>query len=265
MMCKFKKGFTLAEMLLSIIIIGVISAIAIPSLRETADMSSNIALLKKAHSTAANAFAQLQAELGPPMYWTVRDSGDASIDDGRVFVDGKAKGISWALKKKIASKPLVLSDDYTVKTLNGTAFTTSSDKIDDTAISLIDAGFESTDGMYWFPSQTYTGCQHERDVLSAPIAYYNLFDNLWGAPAYAAAPSVPKEKVYLCGMLMVDTNGAKKPNRMGIDVFVFDITIDGIVPHSSSTDDCQSLRGDGFTCSRKAIYGDSKALSFIYD
>jgi hypothetical protein len=31
-------------------------------------MSSNIALLKKAHSTAANAFAQLQAELGPPMY-----------------------------------------------------------------------------------------------------------------------------------------------------------------------------------------------------
>ena len=265
MMCKFKKGFTLAEMLLSIVIIGVISAIAIPSLRETTDMSSNIALLKKAHSTAANAFAQLQAELGPPMYWTVRDSGDATIDDKRVFTDGNAKGISWALRKKMGSNPLMPSNSYTVKTLNGTTFSVSSDKIDDTAISLIDAGFESTDGMYWFPSQTYTGCQHERDVLSAPMAYYNLFDNLWGAPAYAAPLPVPKETIYLCGMLVVDINGAKKPNRMGVDVFVFDITIDGIVPHSSSTDDCQSMSDDGFTCSRKAIYGDSKALSFIYD
>lgn len=259
MMCKFKKGFTLAEMLLSIVIIGVISAIAIPSLRETTDMSSNIALLKKAHSTAANAFAQLQAELGPPMYWTVKNSGDESIENQRVFADGKYDRLSWVLKKKIVSTPNSIPNNYMVKILSGSNF---GKEIRGTKIDYSGA-FQSMDGMFWFPSKTHDGCQYEINEAPSPVPL--SFFNFVGSPAYAAPPPSWKKTLYLCGMVMVDINGAKKPNRMGIDVFVFDITVDGVVPHSESTDDCANFDGNGYSCAKKAIYEGPKALSFIYE
>ena len=52
----------------------------------------------------------------------------------------------------------------------------------------------------------------------------------------------------------------------GIDVFVFDITPDGVIAHSSSTDDCSNIKSHkGYTCSSKVLMQGDKALDFIYE
>lgn len=231
-------AFTLAEVLLTLTIIGVIAAMTIPTLKESSDRAANLSLLQKAYSTSANAFSQLQAENGSPLFWKMQDGG-------RVFVDGSSANISKFLKQKmnVAAETNVIPSDYKIKSLKGTG--ADSFTIDDTKVKIKDNAdaFQTADGMLWFPSNTYAGCKYSKDV----------------------ANSAKKTTVYLCGLLMVDTNGPKKPNRMGLDVFVFDITTDGIQPHNSKTDDCANLRGDGYTCSVKALSGNDKALNFIYD
>lgn len=225
MINKTKIAFTLAEMLLSIFIIGVVAGIALPTLKDTSDKTTNIALVKKAYSNATNAFAQLQAELGPPIYWV------NPLDNKRVFTNGDSVGVASLFKRKITSQSF---DDYVGATyLNGSASEGDAMKDPQSGSKISYSGnntFRSSDGMYWFFSETNTGCLSN-----------------------------------LCGLIMVDINGVKKPNRLGIDVFVFDITTDGVVPHFSKTDDCNDMKGNGFTCSSKVIRGGEKSLDFIYE
>lgn len=236
MFSKKTNAFTLAEVLLTLMIIGVIATLTIPSLKETADKSANLSLLQKAYSSIANVFAQIQAENGPALYWKTKDGS-------RVFVDSSSENISTIFKQKmnVAAETGFLSDDYQIKTLKGSG--SDSFKIDETTVAIKDntSSFQTTDGMMWFPSNTYSGCKYTKKSEDAQ-----------------------KETIYLCGLLIVDTNGTKKPNRMGIDVFVFDITTEGIKPHSGK-DDCSDMNGDGYTCAAKALSGDDKALDFIYE
>lgn len=238
MFSKKITAFTLAEVLLTLTIIGVIAALTIPALKESSDRSANLSLLQKAFSTSANAFAQLQAENGPPLYWKLQDGS-------RVFVDGKSENVSKFFKQKmnVAAETNIIPSDYKIKSLKGTA--ADSFKIDDTTVKIKGNtdSFQTADGMLWFPSNTYSGCKYSKSVTG----------------------SSSKTTVYLCGLLVVDTNGPKKPNRMGLDVFVLDITSDGVQPHNSSTDDCANLNGAGYTCAVKALSGDERALNFIYD
>ena len=259
----YKKitAFTLAEILVTLMIIGVISAVTIPSLKESSDKSANLALLQKAYSTASNAFAQLQTENGSPLYWKLPNGN-------RVFTDGTSENISKFLQQKmnVASKTDFISSDYKIKSLKGND--SDSFQIDDTTVAIKDnaSAFQTADGMMWFPSNTYSGCQHEKEMTRFSAFYQpSFFEKFFLiSPVYAAPFIKITQTIYLCGLLIVDTNGPKKPNRMGIDVFVFDITTEGVKPHSGA-DDCSNLNGNGYTCSAKALSGNPKALDFIYD
>lgn len=59
-----KKGFTLAEVLLVLVIIGVIAALTIPNLTASSDLAANIAGTKKAHSTLNQALEKTKATFG---------------------------------------------------------------------------------------------------------------------------------------------------------------------------------------------------------
>lgn len=142
---KNKKAFTLAEVLVSLTIIGVIAAVALSTLKDTSDKSTNIALMKKAYATASNAFAQLEAENGAPIYWMQSDNKT------RVF-DGNATGISKALKSKMnVAKDNVTG--YSVVALNGKTFSSVNSLDLDTSVT-----FATADGMYWLLTKTSSGC-----------------------------------------------------------------------------------------------------------
>ncbi len=243
------KAFTLAEVLVTLVIIGVISALTIPTLKEASDRSANIAALKKAYSTLSNAFAELQAEHGSPIYWQVpADAANAPEDiKGRRVFGADAKAFAWMLKQKISVGQAggVPPAGYEIKNLSGSSFGTTEGKIDEASVSLDDdsgeLSFQSADNMFWFPSATYQGCRYEKEIADTQ-----------------------SESVNLCGYVVVDTNGAKGPNRMGFDVFVFDISTNGVIPHAGD-DDCSDMSGNGLTCSAKLIKGDEHALDFVYE
>lgn len=51
--------------------------------------------------------------------------------------------------------------------------------------------------------------------------------------------------------IFIDTNGAKNPNKIGVDVFVFDLTQEGFVPYG---------KGFGNRCANNAYYCTSKIM-----
>ena len=70
-----KKAFTLAEVLLSLVIIGVIAAISIPTIVKNYQQQETIAKLKKVYSTLSQTTLKAMADNGPPETWELNGSG----------------------------------------------------------------------------------------------------------------------------------------------------------------------------------------------
>ena len=66
---KFKKAFTLAEVLMTLTIIGVIAAMTIPTLKSHSDEASLIAQTKKAYLSATSALNAAEAKYGDLELW----------------------------------------------------------------------------------------------------------------------------------------------------------------------------------------------------
>ena len=63
---KYNFGFTLAEVLITLVIIGVIAAITVPTLINKTQNQEYVSKLKKAYSTFTQATNQIIAEEGTP-------------------------------------------------------------------------------------------------------------------------------------------------------------------------------------------------------
>ncbi|MFA6989692.1 MAG: type II secretion system protein, partial [Candidatus Gastranaerophilaceae bacterium] len=61
---KFKDGFTLAEVLITLAIIGVVAAMSIPGLINSTNKMENVVALKKAFSTLSSAYHMLATDNG---------------------------------------------------------------------------------------------------------------------------------------------------------------------------------------------------------
>ncbi len=66
---KSKKAFTLAETLLTMMVIGVIAALTIPSMKSHSEMNAIIAQTQKAYLTAQSATKAIEAEHGDLELW----------------------------------------------------------------------------------------------------------------------------------------------------------------------------------------------------
>lgn len=74
----FKQGFTLAEVLITLGIIGVVAAMTLPALQQKLDERANISMLKKFYSEFANATNLLINDYGEPEVWGLRDNDPTS-------------------------------------------------------------------------------------------------------------------------------------------------------------------------------------------
>ena len=64
-----KNGFTLAEVLITLVIIGVIAAMTIPTMINKTQEQENVVALKKAYSIMAQAFKLTEVKYGPIDTW----------------------------------------------------------------------------------------------------------------------------------------------------------------------------------------------------
>ena len=194
-----KSAFTLAEVLITLSIIGVIAAITIPSLLQSTQKQELVAGLKKAYATLSQAYTLV--------------SYDYDGDITTLFPDSSAAASANAMNV-FAKKLNVIKNCgsgmgcwYTTETrwINGTLDTNNTDL---SLNNYYGKAILADGSMIYLNSHPY---KCENDYGDRPLSN-------------------------VCGNFAIDINGPKKPNTLGRDVFFFWITKNGIYPAGSYND-----------------------------
>ncbi len=211
-MKKNKYGFTLAEVLITLVIIGVISAMTIPTIIQNTQKQEYYARLKKNYSVIINALKLGQVQEG-------------MIGDNKaVFVTTESATASYETAVRFA-KYL-----NTVKVCKNRSETGCSDVFYNITYATEKEGFWGgnyptiilSDGTLYKILQ-YSSCE----------SIYNDYVKDSNGNAVLDENGNKQETSYTvthCGAVFIDVNGAKKPNKFGEDVFVLRIFPDKVSP-----------------------------------
>jgi prepilin-type N-terminal cleavage/methylation domain-containing protein len=215
---KYYKGFTLAEVLVTLAIIGVVSAITIPSLVTSIQNQRYTAALQKNYSVIARAYLSFQADGNDiKAAFPGTNLGAAALTKIAPYFNiikncGSGMGCWYNSPRYHLNKDKEgSSDDIDTyyNTIGGKAILA-----DGTMIFVIDG-------------------------LSTKCS-----SNSGTGPLLNS----------VCGQIWIDINGYKGPNTYGRDVFAFYIAKTGVYPWGSNGDarTC-SLLGDGYGCANRVI------------
>ena len=214
-----KEAFTLAEVLISLTIIGVVAAITVPSLVNSYHDKMYRSALKKEFSVISNAFNLAKKyEYNDYEEWSHKDSNVESIYENYLYIK-KYLYVLRDCKDKVGCWSQDLTKDASGKTISNAT---------EKGIGNSLVTFTLNDGTnvcldYYNQSDIKKSFGVEKNLLENPLA-------IW-----------------------VDVNGDKRPNRSGRDVFSFVLTSKGVVP-SGANNHSANCRTTGFDCSAKYIY-----------
>ena len=202
-----KIAFTLAEVLITLGIIGVVAAMTMPSLITNYRVKETVSKLKKVNTTFNNAFLQAKEENGEISDWGLSNSTlDTDTDDGSIANSnyGRDKFLE-ILSKHLKTISMCKYSDNSCEVYRPTNLQGDIDNSDSYSNRLVLADGTIIGHLYL----NNTACNTN-----------------WGSGALSQS----------CGSFKVDLNGSKKPNMYGKDIFQFDITANGIVPSGIATD-----------------------------
>lgn len=196
MKINLKSGFTLAEVLITLAIIGVVAALTMPTLIQKYQEKVFIEKLKQAYSIFSQATRLATAENGAVKDW---DIGTFKKDDAPVVMDGSLKLYnilsSYLRKSKnCADESGCFGENYI--TLDG--------------------------GKYSFQPNTHS--MYAKGILANGISFA-IASNGSGCNSVTV-----KGYDDICGVIYVDLNSYKGPNQAGVDYFGFYITSKGVQP-----------------------------------
>ena len=214
---KTKKAFTLAEVLIALVVIGVIAAITVPALIESYNEHHKIAQIKKTYATLNNAFALSIANGGSGLF-------DVEANDFKTvenFYNSYLKNQLSVIKTCYNKKGCWNSGD--TKNMNGS-------------------------NVYY----NRTGVGVGADIITAILADGTFINvDVYGS---ASIWTYFGTRVQNNGLVIFfDINGEKKPNTVGKDIFPLIYSERGIVPvyrdktESQRKKDC-SKTGTGYSC-----------------
>jgi prepilin-type N-terminal cleavage/methylation domain-containing protein len=102
-------AFTLAEVLITIAIVGVVAAITIPTLIQNAKEKSTVTRVKETYSILSQAYKHAEEEYGTPENWY---TGNGNMSNKQSHID-----MATPMKKfmKLSEDCVGKGDDYTYK------------------------------------------------------------------------------------------------------------------------------------------------------
>lgn len=108
-----KAAFTLAEVLITLGIIGVVAALTLPSLIQNYHEKQRVTQLKKAYSVMQNAFLMAQEEYGEVTDWglTITNTGEKD-DDGNDILDNSGTENVMNILMKYVEKSKIPQNSY---------------------------------------------------------------------------------------------------------------------------------------------------------
>lgn len=188
-----KFAFTLAEVLITLGIIGVVAAMTMPSLIANYQEKQRVSQLKKVYSALSQAFISAIQENGTPDEWGM---GDMYDENSHLIMANNFK------------KHLKLSKDCT--NMNGT----QARKV---------CGMQDNAGKNNNLETVGASSQAKAIILNdGTIVAFRHYE--------ANCAMVFGDLKNVCGILHVDLNGQKRPNSGGYDQFDIYVTKDKLVP-----------------------------------
>jgi prepilin-type N-terminal cleavage/methylation domain-containing protein len=188
------KAFTLAEVLITLLIIGVVASLVIPAIINDTQKEEFVTGAKKTYSVL-NQVAEL-----------------IKMDNGGTYVDAFLSTSDTV--NKFAEK---LS--YTAKCTNATN--------DGTCWHLDNTMMKTLDGLDWGTTSPTTaqGLKLNDGNL---VWFIQVSKDCSNSSTWSLDTSNPNNPFnYVCSLLIIDVNGFKSPNRMGRDIFEILLTARG--------------------------------------
>lgn len=223
---SFRNAFTLAEVLITLGVIGIIAALTIPTLMNKTNNQETITALKEVYSVLSQAYTSVVSENGTPDNWGL-------------LANNSGAGAESMLD------PLV---PYLKVTKN--CESTTSGCLPNVTYTFVD----NTPAQKYDTLNTFAKVQLANGVSIATYLVNNICAWNTGSAALGSA----------CGVIDVDINGFKGPNKYGTDFFQFDLTKNGIYPRGTPLD----LSSFEATCSGSAAgtrHGEGCAAWVIYN
>jgi len=197
---KFIKvqAFTLAEVLITLGIIGVVAALTIPIVVSNSRERATVSALKKGYSELSQAYTMAEQDYGTPDSWGLANNlGNFKIILSTYFLP----------YLKVGKNCIDVSNcfpEVSFYQLNGTDF----------------------GGSFINQYNTYPIFQLQDGSL--------IFIGGVTDPDCKGVFGTSDKLKSICATIMFDVNGPKNPNTMGIDTFYFWLTKSGIIPAGSS-------------------------------
>ena len=186
------KAFTLAEVLITLVIIGVIGALTVPALIQNTQKQELVSALKKTYSTLSQASQMIIAEEGSPK-----------------AADGGWADSNKAVYEQFKSRLNVIKDCGTASQAG------CFDKI-------FQDKYKQLNGQYWYNLGDYKAHSPRYTMVLADGAHI-LFGNAWQNCDKGIGPNTG-----FCSAIFIDTNGDKGPNTAGRDVFALALKENGV-------------------------------------
>lgn len=207
-----KLGFTLAEVLIALAIIGVVAAITLPTLvgehqKDVWAKSLSVAVSDFERAMGAMIMRDGAYDLTGTEAWKYAiEEGELRSDSPQATIDGFVENIKKVLKVDYKYKnSKELYEGMEVKYLDGEEV-------------------EEGDG-FWDEDFVLTGKNDISYLIYIPNPMGNTFKFAKESEVLNAGGSLYKSVVDL----YIDVNGNKKPNIFGRDIFTFKVGIDGVL------------------------------------
>lgn len=215
-----KLAFTLAEVLITLLIIGIVASIVIPSLLQNTRNQEAIVGLKALYSNLQAGYSLALLDNGGDL---------SSLFDGQ-------DNISKATNSMLSKYSIIKQCDVTGR---GCFPEVNYKQLND---NLFQNPYNSSANFNDYPSSRKILLNNGMSILIDDIA--NFCSNDYG--------SGPLKNT--CGLIFVDINGSKGPNKIGRDTFEFLITKLGIYPVGTTYDgsDC-SISTSGVGCTGEIL------------
>ena len=175
----FKLAFTLAEVLITLGIIGIVAAMTLPSILQKRERLSIVVALKKFYSSFQNAINLSQLDHGPAVNW------DTKTD----YNDTEAM-YAWF-------------DEYVIQYM----------KI------LVNCNKDNNKAC--FHNYSYSTFPGESNIPSSSMANTRIMYIFQDGSAFTAITGGGTESMSRIFHIIFDTNGYRKPNAYGQDIFSF--------------------------------------------
>ena len=194
-MKKKNLAFTLAEVLITLGVIGVVAAITMPTVIQKYNEARTVSRLKQTYSILSQAFSRAVDDYGTPDNWNL--VGYATSEGSENLL---AKLTPYMKTTKICKA-------YEIGCVSDVNYLALDGKTDAGKVYYHRATAKLANG----------------SLLNTRI-YSKTCQNAWGT-----STQMQNE----CAEIGVDINGDKKPNQFGVDYFLFHVTKYGIVPYGS--------------------------------